>query len=183
MVEQKLFMVLIGCRPRGRSIEQHDIFFGVAPALKDLIPSMIAFWPEAKGKIHVDAWREVRYVNGHKISVVPGADKAASAAQLFFINLGGYKPGEFEEYHYKMLTAAPDISTAIQLSKKTAFFKHNGFKGARAHVDDKYGIDVDDIYAVQDMLPGSPQYSIVVESGHNVPDDELNIGYFKLDKL
>jgi hypothetical protein len=29
-----------------------------------------------------------------------------SLAQLFFINLGGYKENEFEEYHYKMLAVA-----------------------------------------------------------------------------
>jgi hypothetical protein len=30
----------------------------------------------------------------------------SSPEQLFFINLGGYKENEFEEYHYKMITVA-----------------------------------------------------------------------------
>ena len=65
--------------------------------------------------------------------------------RLFFINLGGYKENEFEEYHYKMLTACEDKSVAIQAAKQTAFYKHTGFKGATSHIDDKYGVDVDDI--------------------------------------
>jgi hypothetical protein len=31
--------------------------------LKELIPQMKASWPEAKGQIHIDAWREVSLVD------------------------------------------------------------------------------------------------------------------------
>ncbi|MEP6700612.1 MAG: DUF1543 domain-containing protein, partial [Bacteroidota bacterium] len=30
----KLFMLLIGCKPLGRNIEQHDIFFGIGETIK-----------------------------------------------------------------------------------------------------------------------------------------------------
>lgn len=184
MTQQKLFMVLIGCRPAGRSIEQHDIFFGIAESLRDLIPSMKAFWPEAKGKMHVDAWREVNYANGYRVSVKERNGSAASGDQLFFVNLGGYRPGDFEEYHYKMVVAGPDMATAVKTGKQTAFYKHAGFKGADSHIDDKYGIDVDDIFVVQDLLQGAgKQYELLVEPGYDGMEDELNIGYFKLDKI
>ena len=55
-----LYMVLIGCRPKGRHTEQHDIFFGIASALKDLIPEMYRFWPGAKGNMHIDGWRGIQ---------------------------------------------------------------------------------------------------------------------------
>ena len=71
---------------------------------------------------------------------------------LFFINLGGYKENEFEEYHYKILTVAENLSTASKKAKATTFYKHYGFRGATSHIDDKYGIDVDDIYNVADIL-------------------------------
>jgi hypothetical protein len=32
-----LFMVLIGCKPTGRHTEQHDVFFGIANELRELI--------------------------------------------------------------------------------------------------------------------------------------------------
>jgi len=65
----KLYMIMLGCRPKGRYTEQHDIFFGIGKSLKELIPSMKAFWPEAKGQIHIDAWREVTTVDNYKIEV------------------------------------------------------------------------------------------------------------------
>ena len=63
----KLFMVLIGCKPQGRHIEQHDVYFGIAHELKALVPEFISFWPETNGKMHVDGWREVSQVDGQNI--------------------------------------------------------------------------------------------------------------------
>ncbi len=182
-------MVLLGSRPEGRMIEQHDIFFGIAQELRDLIPEMKAHWPEAKGRIHIDAWQEIKYANGYEVEVrVKGNSSAQSAdeqVKLFFINLGGYKPGEFEEYHYKMVIAATDRGSAIQHAKKTAFFKHTGYKGARAHVDDKYGIDVDDIYVIDDILAETfkERYTITLKPADAAKENEQHIGYFKLDKI
>ena len=68
--ENKLYMIMLGCRPEGRYTEQHDIFFGIATSLKGLIPNMKKFWPEAKGRIHIDAWREVSSVDNHLIEIV-----------------------------------------------------------------------------------------------------------------
>ena len=75
----KLFMIMLGCRPKGRFTEQHDIFFGIANSLKDLIPEMKAFWLEAKGKIHVDVWREVTSVDNYSIEIVPKTNNAESS--------------------------------------------------------------------------------------------------------
>ena len=63
-------MVLIGCKPKGRHTEQHDIFFGVAPSVKELLPQIIHFWPEAEGDLHIDGWREVSQVDGFAVTVV-----------------------------------------------------------------------------------------------------------------
>lgn len=178
-------MLLIGATPPGRHIEQHDVFFGIGESVKDLIPDVVAFWSEAKGKLHFDAWREVNHVNGFRVQVVEG-QKAESPARLFFINLGGYKRGEFEEFHYKMIVAAADKGEAIMQAKQTAFFRHTGFKGANAHIDDKYGVDVDDIYAITDILPDSikNKYSLLVTPADEpLPEDEIHLGYFKLDAV
>ncbi len=189
-------MAIIGCTPPGRFTEQHDVFFGIGTSMRSLIPEIIDFWPEAKGKLHIDAWRKVTNVNGHTIAVVPahGITEANTEEQqkLFFLNLGGYKSGEFEEYHYKMLIADKDIAGAIRQAKQTAFYKHYSFTDntaneATSHVDDKYGIDVDDAYVVKDILTPryKEQYTIIVseEKEDTLPEDELHIGYFKLDKL
>jgi hypothetical protein len=183
----KLYMILLGCKPKGRTTEQHDIFFGIGQSLKELIPEMKAFWPEAKGKIHIDAWREVTVVDNFSIEIVT---KKLSAEQnennLFFINLGGYKENEFEEYHYKMLTVGENLSAASKNAKTTTFYKHFGFKGATSHIDDKYGIDVDDIYNVADILPDRCKelYSLHITKVKTYTEEEaVHIGYLKLDKI
>ena len=54
-----------------------------------------------------------------------------------------------------MIIAAANKSKAIDRAKKTAFFRHTGFKGATSHIDDKYGVAVDDLYEITDILPAS----------------------------
>jgi hypothetical protein len=183
----KLFMILIGCKPEGRHTEQHDVFFGIAAAIKDLIPQMLEFWPEA-GKLHVDGWREVRNVDGFLVRVEPATtlELSPDTHKLFFLNLGGYKEHEFEEYHYKMLAAATDKGIAVQKARQTAFYKHTGFTGATSHIDDKYGVDVDDIYAIEDILPAAvkQQYRITLMSpSEPIENDVIHLGYFKLGSL
>ena len=179
-------MLLLGCRPKGRLTEQHDIFFGIANDLKDLIPDINAFWPEAKNNIHIDAWREVNYVDGYNLTVVSrNVMSEIQPAQLYFFNLGGYKSNEFDEFHYKMLIVANDKEEAIKQSKQTAFYKHTGFKGAPAHVDDKYGIDVDDMYAINDILAKKykEEYTIALSENAVGIEDEIHLGYLPLYKI
>lgn len=181
-------MILLGATPAGRHIEQHDIFFGIAEMIKDLVPDMIAAWPEAKGKIHIDAWREVNVVDGYRIKVIDRKTDIFNEdknAKLFFLNLGGYKQNEFEEYHYKMLVAAENKGDAIKKAKTTAFYKHTGFKGASSHIDDKYGVDVDDVFEIADILSEAikEKYFILITKAEEDKKDEMNLGYFMLEKL
>jgi hypothetical protein len=173
-------MVLVGCRPEGRLTEQHDVFFGIGQSLKSLVPQVNSFWPEARGKWHVDSWREVTAVDGFRVEIGT-EDAPAAATRLYFVNLGGYRPGDFEEYHYKMLAASPDMAGAVKRSKATAFYRHMGFNGAESHVDDKFGVDVDDLHLVEDLLP--EKFSIRLYPDPELPDDALHIGYFPIKKL
>lgn len=183
MQEFKLYMILLGAKPAGRHTEQHDIFFGIGQSLKDCLPDMFTFWPEAKKKMHIDAWREVRMVNGFKVEVVPRLANAVEGqlVKLFFINLGGYRPAEFEEFHYKMVIAGVNKDAAIAQAKKTAFFRHCD----SPHVDDKYGVDVDDIYEISDILPFSikDQYSLLITPANDAVEDEIHLGYLKSEQL
>lgn len=86
----KLFMVLLGSKAPRRNVEQHDYFFGIARSIKELVPEMKAFWPEAGASLHIDGWREVTNVDGYAISIVPrSAHQQDTHEKLFFINLGG----------------------------------------------------------------------------------------------
>ena len=183
----RLFMLLLGCKPEGRFTEQHDIFFGIGYSLKGLIPDIREYWQDGGGKLHIDAWREVTEVDSFRIDVIPrGTAPEAQSHRLFFINLGGYKPDEFDEFHYKMIVAAADKGEAIRKAKETAFYRHTGFTGAESHIDDKYGVDVDDIYAIEDILPASVKDQYTLRLTHNVSHgrlDPIRLGYFQLHKL
>lgn len=175
---------MLGCTPAGRYTEQHDIFFSIGDALSDIKEEMVAFWPEAKGKIHVDAWREVTAVDGYKITVVEKSE-VSSTDHLFFMNLGGYKEGVFDEPHYKMLIVAPDKGEAIKKAKASAFYKHTGFVGATSHIDDKYGVDVDDAFEIIDVLSGDlkERFSLKIDFVGELPNDEIHLGYLMMSKI
>ncbi len=186
MDEYKLFMLLLGCRPTGRNTEQHDVYFGIAKTLRDLIPAIKTFW-KSSGNIHVDAWRMVNNVNGYQIKIFEKTNNTQKKNKLFFLNLGGYKENEFEEFHYKILTVSNDKSEAIAAAKKSAFFQHTGFgKIATSHIDDKFGVDVDDIVEIKDILTPTDKmnFSIsITKSKTKLPEDVLNLGYIKLTNL
>ncbi|MEO8404324.1 MAG: DUF1543 domain-containing protein [Chitinophagaceae bacterium] len=187
MPSPKLYMLLLGaCLPM-RHTEQHDIFFCIGENLISLIPAIKKFWPEAKENIHIDAWRQVTQVNGYNVKVTArnNEDDDLVDQRLFFINLGGYKKDEFDEFHYKMIVVATEKGEAVRQSKQTAFFKHMGFKGATSHIDDKYGVDVDDLFEITDILPADQKelYAIELTSAAEEITDEIHLGYFRLDKL
>ncbi|RAJ25563.1 DUF1543 domain-containing protein [Pedobacter cryoconitis] len=182
----KLYQILLGCKPAGRNTEQHDVFFAVGTCLKDLIPQIMEFWPEANGKIHLDAWREVTAVEGFNISIVEKAlahDQSPRA--LFFLNLGGYKKDEFDELHYRMLLVGGDKAEVIKKAKESAFFLHTGFEGAPSHIDDKYGVDVDDIFEIEEVLSADlkERYQILIAPAETTVKDEIHLGYLPLKNL
>ena len=85
-----------------------------------------------------------------------------------------------------MIVAAPDKGEAVKAARQTAFFRHTGFKGANAHIDDKYGGDVDDIYAIRDILPAAikGKYSLEITPAQpHAAEDLIHLGYFKLDTV
>lgn len=90
-----------------------------------------------------------------------------------------------EEFHYKILSVQKDIGASIRASKQTTFFKHTGFGEASSHVDDKYGVDVDDVHAVKDILPAhlKDKYALEIAPVTDIVPDPIHLGYFQLHKL
>jgi hypothetical protein len=189
MAEFKLFMLFLGCKPDGRHVEQHDVFFGIATSLIELIPDIKGFWPEAADKIHIDAWREVTNVDGYQLKIDRRTSGDTPTHQqkpgLFFINLGGYQENVFSEQHYILLVAKDDKASAFKAAKETLFFQHNHFAGANAHIDDKYGVDVDDIYQIEDILSAHHRemYRIALTPSTGLSEDPIHLGYLKLSAL
>lgn len=175
-------MTMLGCKPEGRLTEQHDMFFGIANTIKDLAQAITDFWPEAKGNIHLDAYREVNFVDGFKIEIANRlANYQKQSLQLYFLNLGGYNNGVFDEAHYKMLIVAPNKASAITQAKSSLFFKEH----FSAHVDDKYGVDVDDAFDIEEVLSKQDrdQFYLKITPTESSNTDELVLGYMPIHKL
>ena len=222
-INMKLFMLKIGARPQGRLIEQHDVMFVIANSLSETIESVNQHWPAVKNNWHLDAWREVKRVGDCQILLSKNslskdgwskdnalADKMladnifaedrvdnkldSQGKQLYFVNLGGYLPGQFEEFHYKTLVVAETLGKATAQVKKTAFYQDYTFDNvdtaksgvATSHVDDKHQLDLDDIHCVADLLPNDVALTIqpLTEPEKNqLPYDALHIGYLSLKQI
>jgi hypothetical protein len=71
--------------------------------------------------------------------------------KIIFIKSWRYKENEFEEYHYKILAVAESFEMASKKPKQLPS-TNIAVSTSYFHIDDKYGIDVDDIYNVDDIL-------------------------------
>ena len=185
----KLYMVLLGANPPGRRVEQHDFFFGIAPGLEALLPQFKSFWPEAIPRLHIDAWREVNAVDGYRVHIVQRTNDTQVSAQqenkLFFVNLGGYKHGRFEEQHEVFLIVRKHKQEAFDTVKSTDFFRtHHITAKAASHIDNKYGLDVDELYHIDEMLSTElkSRYQIELIPHAGLMDDTIHLGYYPLFK-
>lgn len=199
-------MVKIGARPEGRLIEQHDVMFIVGMSLLDVKNAINQGWQAVKNCWHIDAWREVNRVGDFYIEVIeksppdmlvttPNASNTTNALQLYFINLGGYLPNEFEEFHHKLLVVADSLAHAKHQARQTAFYRQfdvpktpeNALMPAVSHVDDGFRVDIDEMFAVSSLLDNG--YQLRITPVHSVPNlislphDSWHIGYLSIKNL
>jgi hypothetical protein len=93
------------------------IFFLNWEFLKDLIHRLKFFWPEAKENFIL--MLGAKYLLWTLLLSCLKIHNNSFISTIVFINLGGYKENEFEEYHYKMLAVANKL---WQLKSKTTAF-------------------------------------------------------------
>jgi hypothetical protein len=209
-----LFVVLIGCKPKGRNIEQHDVMFGVGAHIDDLSDAIKSFWYKSivsevakalktsvpysdikeletnmlaalshRDKVHIDGWIKVNYVDGYKIIIRQKGEPLTGDPnqKLYFINLGGYKENEFEEFHKKLFVVATSVSEALGKVMHIEFMKDYspielGIAGS-AHLDDQYkiGFEADDIVCISESAVGD--YVLDLEPSPLSIENEMVAGY------
>ena len=120
----KLFMFYIGGDVKGANIELHDVRFAIGEEWQDCFFSLRRQWWGDPKSLHIDAWAEVTQADGHDVHLRTDVQKDAPG-KLFFLNMGGYAPGQFEEAHQNILLVAPDLHTAQKraLSDTRKIFK------------------------------------------------------------
>lgn len=163
----KLYMILLGFKPKGFITEQHDIVFVVAKSIDDAIvaATILKRLPVPRGtQVHMDAYVEVNYVQGYQVVVGKGPRPGTvSSLDLYFANLGGYKLGDFQEYHKKLLLVLGDATELKAVAQKDVFFAQmHKIPGANPHLDDKHRLnaEVEDELRIADILDG---YHLVLQ--------------------
>lgn len=137
-----------------------------------------------RDKVHIDAWMKVEYAGNYKVLIEPLNTCAAQGdGKLYFVNLGGYKEGEFEEFHKKLFVVANGVTDAMAQLRSHNFMNEYtptalGTK-AKAHFDDKHEInfEADDVICVADIVTN---YTLVLEPTHTPGINETVIGYVPL---
>lgn len=163
MGDFRLFLIVLGGRPAGRNVEQHDVILAVGKELKDCAQAIQKHWDIG---VHVDSYMVVNEVDGYDVMISTAPAESPAPVRLYFINLGGYRESDLEEYHKKVVVAAGSIDEAKQKAKQDQFF-FQGIQqaegGARSHVDDKlalFGFAVDDMMVVNNAI--DPAYHIIL---------------------
>ena len=149
----------------------------------------------SQNKWHIDSYRAISKVDSYSIKLIESDEQVSKEtdSKLFFINLGGYQQGSFEEFHYKLLIVATSQAQAIKQAKQSKFYKQFTFTDdespfdAASHIDDKFEVDIDDIYNVNDLL-SNVQLLIepIVEIGESdieIGEDKEYVGYLSIKNL
>lgn len=185
-MENYLWLLQLGATVPGRLTEQHDVFIDIAPNLASMSTSIKNFWRGCKS-IHLDGFERIEYADGHKITVVPAQMEKSQSLNLFFINLGGYRVNSAVEWHHQILVVAENMAEAIRKAKKSDFYKSMSVPGGPSHIDNRYGIAIDEVFNVNDILPPFTRssFNLIIEpvTAENILPNRAGAGYFKLNEL
>ncbi len=139
-----LWKVMLGYKPVGCMIEQHDVAFVVGERISDTIPALKKI--RESESLHVVSYTPIRALEDYEIYVTPTGESvegAIAGLNLFFFNLGGYKKNDPEKYHKRILKIGRSLADLVEEVRLDSFFFHHRVPESfiQQHVDDKYGID------------------------------------------
>jgi hypothetical protein len=97
----KLFAIYVGGHSSGAKLEVHDIIFCLGDTIEDCYRGCVDSWFGTRSNFHIDAYIEVESVDGYEVKIVDDVDftNLGNPPSLYFVNIGGSKPGELFEYH------------------------------------------------------------------------------------
>jgi hypothetical protein len=139
---QTLFLFYLGGIAPGANIEIHDVQFAACNQPEDAFPLLVERWFGTKESLHVDAYAKIEWADGYDVLLLPQPNPAAE--RLYFINLGGYIPGELQEAHSFSLFVAKDEQEAKARAKRSLLTDVNS-----QHRDNQ--MDVDDCLLLSEV--------------------------------
>ena len=176
----KLFLVVLGGRVKNCHVEQHDVRWVIGEQIEETIPTLRDEWIGLKSGLHIDSYRCIRRVDGHRVTVInnPPSQEILNKNNLWFVNLGAYSALSMAEQHHFGLI----VAKTPQQAKASAH--RRWLRGlTKIHKDDLHSISQSP--TLDDLLPihGNGQWSIQLtqensgEDPHQHPDW---YGYWKI---
>lgn len=111
-----LYMIMVGGHTPTSNLEVHDMRFVAANAMQDTYETLQKEWWGDPDTLHLDVWSRVTCIDGYDVSLRP--EPYMGAEKLFFINLGGYDPAQFDELHRNVLVVAESLAHAKHAAKQ-----------------------------------------------------------------
>lgn len=131
---KKLFMIYVGGNIEGANIEVHDVQFCIAESIEETFSSLRQAWFGCMDSLHIDCYKEINYIDGHKVSF--NSKPSVSDSRLYFLNAGGYLPYHFGELHRLGLIVEKNDALARRR------FKRKILTGAElVHVDNQMEVE------------------------------------------
>jgi len=168
MTERLIAAVLGGTAPRAKT-ELHDVAFAVGDSLETVHDQLLDSWFGDPRGLHVDAWCFLDSVAGYRVRLA--RTPSDNGLHLYFINIGGYRPGVFAEHHAWGFFGAPNKAEAKERARQTLLQSH-----VETHKDDLH--EIDDCLQVARI--GAWHVHLMADA-HAV-DSEVSNGYFPLPK-
>lgn len=107
---KRLFLVVLGGRIAGCSIELHDVRFVAADSIEEAIPLLRRQWIGRRRGLHIDSHMVVEFIDGYRIDL--RQEPFLGSERLWFVNMGGYDPRQLMELHQFTLTVAASAPAA-----------------------------------------------------------------------
>jgi hypothetical protein len=169
MTPPVLFAVCLGGRAPGCNVELHDVVFAAGESLEALHPQLLDRWFGDPERVHVDAWSRVETVPGYRVRLA--REPAPSGPRLYFVNIGGYAPGELFERHAYALYAGTSAGEVKTRAKSELLPGRD-----EVHRDDLY--EVDDLLTI-DRVDG---WHVHLEPDPDAGAADVTNGYFPIPR-
>ena len=111
-----LYLVVLGGRAKKANIELHDVRWVVGSKIEDTYDTLRKDWFGSPKGLHIDSYKKIKYLDGYKINLrnvenlkinnKKFSNKSNTKKNLWFVNIGGYKPTSMQEKHeFGLVTA------------------------------------------------------------------------------
>ncbi|MFY8148794.1 MAG: DUF1543 domain-containing protein [Prochlorococcaceae cyanobacterium] len=173
-----LFLVVLGGRTDRSLIELHDVRFVAGRRIEDTFPALRRQWFGRREGLHLDAYLQVRAVDGWAVSL--GREPAEQRPErLWFVNLGAYRPDALAELHHFGLVVASSPQAAQAAARR------QWLQGAlQQHRDDLCAVD--DCLAIEQLeLLGGERWHVRLTphpQGLSQPQVPDWFGYRRIDR-